>query len=130
MLAPEKAQAESGEALSIKRGGDYATLSTIAAAVTTGLTALMHWVAEWAGAPDDDVAVRINTKFVDEMLSPDDIKAMLLAYQGGALSLDSFLTAMQSGGRIAADVDLEDEKEAIRDGALTGGDDDAIQPAV
>ena len=129
MLAPEKAQAESGEALAIKRGGDFAVLSAVAAGVSRKINALLYTMLEWASL-DGDVAFTLNNKFVDEALSPDEIRALLLAYQGGGMSLDTLLWNLQRGGRIPEEVTVDDEKEKIKDGADAGAlNPDGTDPA-
>lgn len=120
MLSPEKGQAESGHALQLRQGAEHASLNTLSDNLSLGLTVLLLYMLDWAGR-DIDAAVSVNADFSSPMLSAQEITALLAAWQGGAISLDTFLYNMKRGGRINDQQSIDDEKEAIRDGDGMGG---------
>ena len=119
MLAPEKSQVESGHALQLRQGAEFASLNTLAAELSQGLTALLYYMADWAGL-EVDLTAQVNTNWSHPLLSAQEITALLAAWQGGAISLETFLYNMRRGGRINDQRTDDDELEAIRDGDMAG----------
>ncbi len=55
----------------------------------------------------------MNTDFVSTEISPQQITALMQAYQGGGISHDTFIYNMVQGEVTPPDVTVEQEKELI-----------------
>ena len=106
---------KAAETARIESSGESATLSTIANACEALLTQLLQWAAAWEGS-DDEVSIKLNRDFLDTKLDPQALTALLALWQGGGISLDTFLHNMQKGEILPKDTDIEDEKELIAEG--------------
>lgn len=116
MLAPEKAQAESGLALSIRSNGESGALARVSVAASSALTKAVQYMSMWMGideAASEEISLKLNTQFVDERLAGADISALLQAWQSGAMSLDTLIYNFQRGGRLPDGKSIDDEKDDI-----------------
>jgi hypothetical protein len=66
-------------------------------------------VAAWENKPFEDLEVYINEDYVDIKLAGPDITALMSAYQGGALSLDSLIWNLSQGERLPNGRTIDDE---------------------
>lgn len=112
MLAPEKSSPESGFALQLRQGSEFASLNTIAHNISHGLSVLLLYMVDWAGVEVEPIAT-VNTDFENVMLGAQEITALLAAWQGGAISLETFLFNMRRGKRIDDQRTIDDEILAI-----------------
>ena len=117
MLQNPSSGIKAAETARIEASGESATLSTIANACEALLTQLLQWASIWEGS-SDEVSVRLNRDFLDTKLNPQELTALLATWQGGGMSLDTFLTNLQKGELLPKGIDIEDEKTLI----LQGGD--------
>ena len=105
------------ETARIEQSGESATLSTIANSVESALTIALKIAAMWQGA-SDDVTVKLNRDFLDTSLAAQDLTALLQAYMGGAISLDTFLYNLKKGEKLPKDRTVEEEKGMIENREL------------
>lgn len=113
MLASPKKAAESGDALSIRRGGETSSLMRVSLAVSLAYTRALQLMAIWSGADPQAANVKLNTQFVDERLSAQEIAAVVGAWQSGAMSKETAIYNLQRGGRVAENISVADEIERI-----------------
>lgn len=113
MLAPERAQVESGVALAIRHGGENGALLRVCNAVSAGLTKALQLFATWNGGDPDKVSYKLNPQLADDKIDPATISALLAAYQAGGISKETFIDNLARGGRLPEGRTVEDEKEAI-----------------
>ncbi len=97
-----KAGVETAAALRLRFAADGATLTTIAQTVGDGLARALRWSAEWAGLPGEAVNLEMNKDFLPEMLSAQDLRALLELWQGGAISHDDVIANLKRGDVVAA----------------------------
>lgn len=113
MLAPEKAQAESGYALDVRRTGETASLARVAGAVSNALTAALRYATAWLGEEPTQTKYQLNRIYAAERIDAPTITALLAALQAGQISYETFFTNLQRGGRIDEETTAEDEKDKI-----------------
>lgn len=74
-------------------------------------TAALKFAADWASSKSDDVNFDLNSDFIETRLSPQEITALVMAWQQGAFSRRTLHENLQRGEIIPPDRTLEDEKE-------------------
>jgi hypothetical protein len=122
MLAPEKRQAETNEALETKRGGENSVLSTLAASVEMSLIQALQFMAEWVGAKPQEASIELNKAYVANKMDAPMLTAWLNMLQAGKISYATFYGALQRGELVPETQSAEDEKENIaQDGPALGG---------
>jgi hypothetical protein len=108
---------ETATAVRMRHAGEHASLTTIANASSDALSKCAQWSEWWLGAEkdfDEDLKVKLNTDFLAVPMSSEDAKAMMLLWQAGGVSYDTFFFNMQRGGLIPPGRTLEEEK-ALRE---------------
>jgi hypothetical protein len=118
MLAPEKAGVEAEGALKLRHSGESAVLTTIAKMVGAGLTRVLRIMADWEGI-DAEVSVEMNTDFIEMVMTPQEIDALVKAWQTGAISRQTLHENLQAGEIVAPDVTAEEEEARIGDAPPT-----------
>ena len=114
MLAGKMDQSTSAEVARINYSGETAALSNIAKSMSRGITKLLRMVARWenqAGA--ETISVHLNEDYVDSKLAAADITALMGAYQGGVLSLESLIWNLDQGERLPQGRSVEEEMALI-----------------
>lgn len=114
LFSDTRKTAESGEAKKIRLGSQQATLKSVAMTVAAGLEQCLRNIAIWGGLNPDDVSVMPNLDFVDHSLEPQEILALVSAWQAGAYSKQTLFENFQRGEVISADRTFEDEEEMIQ----------------
>ena len=114
MLSSRMDQSTSAEVARINYSGDTAALCNLSRSMSRGFTRLLRMVSYWDNLKGSDkVEVFLNEDFVDTKLAGKDITALMSAYQGGAMSLDSLLWNMSQGERLPSGRTVEEEASLI-----------------
>lgn len=124
MLAPEKRAAEAAETAAIHRQGEISVLSSLAQAVSIGLTKALEIARDWMGLADE-VIVKLNTDYLPSAMPAEDMQAYTEMLQAGAISHTAFLEALIEGERLRADTDPEEEQQRIVNDEFAGVENDA-----
>ena len=117
MLEVEKRQVESGEAARIHRSGENGILSNLCSSVSQAVTAALREIAVWMGADPGLVSYQINVDFGDGKIDPQSLSQIMLAYQQGVISADTFFYNLKRGDIYPQGWSLEKEQEAITERA-------------
>jgi hypothetical protein len=115
MFGSEGRQAESGEALRIRRATETATLASIAKNSAAGLQQALRHAAMWIGADPERVIVEPPESLVDESLTPEELNSLVKGWMDGAYSWGTLFENLQRGGIIDRDKTLEEEQKALED---------------
>jgi len=113
MLEAPRKGVEAAETARIRQAGESASLASMAISVAEGIEkALARWV-EWQGGNPDDVAVGVNTDYVAEPLTAQEVIALFSTYQAGGISWETFVYNLKRGEVLPPGVEAEDEMKLI-----------------
>ena len=112
MLSPETSQAESGEALAIRRGGENSALAKVADSVSRSVVLVLETLAEWEGIAGD-ISYSLNTDFLPSRMDPQELTALMSAWQAGGLTTPELFDRMKVGGIIRDDKSYEEHSQEL-----------------
>lgn len=113
VLMDERKLAEAAETAQIHRAGEASVLASLANAVSSGISGALKIMAEWVKADPSEVVFQLNTDFLPEGMDAAQVQALLLAWQGGAISYPTLFENLQKGEIIRAGKTAEDERAEI-----------------
>jgi hypothetical protein len=113
MLEAQKKAQEAAETAALHRIGEDATLASAAQAMSDGLTICLKTYIAWAGAPDDNASYKLNDDFLPLKMTPQELVAIVGAWQTGAISKQTMFANLKQGEIIADDADFETEETQI-----------------
>lgn len=108
---------KSAETARIDASSETATLSTIANTIDLAMENLLEIAAEWTGLAVSEF--NINRDFINVTLDAQSLLALLHTWQGGGISLDSFLYQLEKGELLPPNISAADEAGRIE---TTGND--------
>lgn len=111
-LQSQKAGVESGESIRLRQNAEASTLVRSVKLVERAIENALQSMAEWMG-DSQAVSVNLNVDFVDSQMSPQDIQALMMAWQSGGISHDTLLWNLKRGEILNPDTSVEDEKANI-----------------
>lgn len=115
MLEPQKKAPEAADSSSIRRKGEESMLAATAQTLSLGLTNVLKWFTQWAGATPDNVKFDFNRDFYPEPMTPEELNALVMAWQQGAISEQVLFENLQRGEVISRDHTLEEEQARKQD---------------
>jgi hypothetical protein len=113
MLEAQKKGVEAADTASIHRKGEESMLSAVAQTVSLGLEVALRWFAEWAKADPASISFKLNRDFYPAPMNPQQLTALIAAWQQGAISDQTLFENLQQGEIISQDTTLEDEQARI-----------------
>lgn len=112
MLETQRASVESSETQKQRVNGEMSVLAALANVISTAITKALMVMADWAGAAGE-VEYELNTDFVPEGMSAQELTALVSAWQAGAISSQVLFENLKRGEIIDGDDEFEDEQERI-----------------
>ena len=114
MLEEKTASVESDATLRTRSQGEQSQLAAMAHVLSMGLTKVLGWMAEWAGAAGN-VSVEINREFVPVGLTAQELTALVGAWQSGmpGTSDENVYRLMQKREMADPEVPFEVEQERL-----------------
>jgi hypothetical protein len=116
MLEPQRGAVESAEGQSIHRKGEESILATVSQTISIGMTQVMTWFADWAGATGE-IKIELNKDFYPAGMNPQMLTALLAGWQQGAYSDQTLFENLQQAEIINAETTLEEEQARIGESA-------------
>lgn len=113
IIEQTRSRVETAEASRIRQSGESGALTTISNNVSSGLTYAMKGLTEWMGLDSSGVFVTLNSDFMDVRMMPEEITALIKAYQSSTMSLDTLLWNFDKGELLPPGIAPEDEKLKI-----------------
>lgn len=115
--------AETATGAGIRASGEFSVLAQLSGNVSKVLSRACSFMLGWAGY--GPVNILLNTKYLPAKMTPQELQALVGAWQSGAISSQTFFYNLQQGELIAEDIDFETEQEYIKEdgpalGTLTG----------
>lgn len=103
--------AETATGAGIRSSGEFSILAQLAGNIGKVLTRACSFMLEWSGK--SPVTVKLNTDYLPAKMTPQELQALVGAWQSGAISSQTFFYNLQQGEIIAQDVDFDEEQENI-----------------
>lgn len=109
----EQGQGESGEARKLRLGAQRATLTSVALASAAGLEKALRYAAMFVGQNADEIVVKPNLQFVDQVMNPLDAANLVKVWQAGAISKLTLYENLQRGEVASSERTFEEEEVLI-----------------
>ena len=113
-LKPRASGAESAEAKSLDQVAQNSTTADVAITVSNELTKAINFCARWLGAAED-IEYKLNTDYNPTGLDAQKLTALVAAWQGGAISYDTFYENLQKGEIARTGINSEEEQGLLTD---------------
>jgi hypothetical protein len=122
LLEGQKKVGETAQAIELRQSGENSILGNIAVNVSASLTQVLRWAHWWNSteeSPDDvtteQVLVELNTDFSTKGLGPQEIQAIVAAWQANAISRETMTDLFRRGEVLPEGRSNDDEARLIRD---------------
>lgn len=112
LLTAEKKATETAQTAQIHRAGESSVLSSIASTISRALTQALTLFSKWAGS-DAECKVELNQEFLPPEMTPQELSALVSAWQTGAISMQVLFDQLQKKEVIASDLTLEEMQAQI-----------------
>jgi hypothetical protein len=115
LLEGQKNDAEAADTVRMRHSGDDSVLKNISTTVAQGLTEVLRTHVWWSTGAERDtkIEVALNAEFFAIRLSADDLRALMLSWQGGAMSFDTLYYNLQRGDLARPAIDVDQERSDI-----------------
>lgn len=119
MFASDQAtdKQETATAVRVRHSSKTASLKTIARRTATAFSKAMRMQAWWSNftedLSDETISATLDTRFVDTEMTPEKLKALVLAVQAGAISGETMYAELEKGELTRPGVTWEQEKATI-----------------
>ena len=100
LLAEPTRAAETEKTTRIKSSSETSILMGMVSTSSAALTQMLRWHAEWIGESPDDVTVTLNKEFFDTKLSPQELTALVAAWQSDAMTAHDLIWNLRHGDRL------------------------------
>lgn len=123
MLEPQAAGGEAADSASIRRKGEESMLGATAKNVSRGMTIVLRWLTEWAGADPGQVEFELNHDFYPVPMTPQMITTIMSGWQMGApgFSDQGVFAMLQKGEMIPKGETLEAEMARTENKRIESG---------
>ncbi len=112
LLATEKKDSETAQTANIHRAGEASVLSNIGRSIGILLSKALTIFSEWAGVRKP-VTVTMNDEFLPPTVTPQELTALVSAWQSGAISMQVLFAQLQKAELITSDLTLEEMQAQI-----------------
>ena len=127
LIEGQRKVGETAQAIELRQSGENSILGNIAVNVSASLTQVLRWAHWWNSteeSPDDgtteQVLVELNTDFSTKGLGPQEIQAIVAAWQAGAISRET-MTELFRRGEVRPEGRTNEEEEKLIAAAPVGG---------
>jgi hypothetical protein len=103
--------AETATGASLRSTGEFSVLAQLSDRVGKVLSRACSFMHLWAGL--QEVAIKLNTDYLPAKMTPQELQALVAAWQAGGISSMTLFNNLQQGELIAAEVTFEDEQANI-----------------
>lgn len=108
---------ETATGVSMRHGSDFASLRMIAQVVEQQVTFALKthcwWLSTEPLVANMDANVELNKVFFDQVITADELRALLMALQSQAISFETFYQRLANTGWTREGIDVQEELKAI-----------------
>lgn len=112
LLEDQKKGAETAESKRLQYSGENSILSTLAKTVSDGIKKNLEWARDWS-VTTGEITFELNTDFFDADLSPEELKALVDAWQKAAISKETLVFNIKRGELLPPGVSVDEEISKI-----------------
>ncbi len=123
LLESQKRVGETAQAIELRQSGENSILANVATSVSESLTQVMRWAYWWNSTEeipelvtDSQVLIELNTDFSTSGMTSDELKAIVAAWQAGAISQDKMLELFRKGEILPDGRTIQAEAALIQSG--------------
>lgn len=113
LLSDETSAQISRDTAIIQRAGEHSVLANIATTVADGWRRVLQYLAMWAGSPDADISVTLNTDFIPQGMTPGELSELISAVQAGKLSSRDLFALLQKRGVVRPDKTYDEHQDEL-----------------
>jgi hypothetical protein len=113
LLEDQKADAEAAATVKMRHSGENSVLAAIADTTGRGIRNCLTWYLAWLGQEAKDLDYAVNKDFFDEPMSPEDLKALVTAWQSGAIGGSALYWNIKRGERLPEDMTEDEWREDV-----------------
>ena len=120
LLEGQKKVGETAQAIELRQSGENSILGNIAVNVSASLTQVLRWAYWWNSTEDmpeditnEQVLLELNTDFSMKGMAPQEITAIVAAWQAGAISRDTMTDLFRRGEVLPEGRSTEEEMKLI-----------------
>ena len=114
-MLSDSVTAETATGASLRSTGEFSVLAQLSDRAGKVLSRACSFMHLWAGLPE--VAIKLNTDYLPSKMTPQELQALVGAWQAGGISSMTLFNNLQQGELIAAEVTFEDEQAQIAEQA-------------
>ena len=108
---------ETATAVRLRQSGDESILRTLVGAISAGLTKALQWSAWWMGfvadIEDEKVSLALNDQFLSMRMTPQEIQALVAAWQVGSISHETLYAEFVKGEIGEPGIEFDEELARI-----------------
>ncbi len=120
LLEGQKKVGETAQAIELRQSGENSILGTLATSLSASLTQVLRWAYWWNSTEDspeditnEQVLLELNTDFSTKGMAPQEITAVVAAWQAGAISRDTMTDLFRRGEVLPEGRSTEEEMKLI-----------------
>lgn len=114
ILAPEKPAPEAAETQMLRRAAENATLAGFTRTISRKLERVIRMFALWADPKAGDVTYSLNTDFLPQQMTAQEMTALMGMWQAGAITQSQLLHCLVDGEILSPALDIEAEIERTK----------------
>jgi hypothetical protein len=107
--------AETATGSSLRSSGEFSVLAQLAGHVGKVVSRACTFMHDWGGRGPVDI--NLNTDYLPQTMTPQELQALVAAWQSGAISSNTLFHNLKAGEIIAQNVEFEDEQTLIAESA-------------
>ena len=113
LLEKQRSGVEAAETARIRQSGEMSILGSLVSSVGSGFEIAARFIADWVNYNQDEVIIEMNTDFIKEKMGPQELTALVGAYQAGGISLETFVYNLEAGEMLAPGTTADEEMDRI-----------------
>jgi hypothetical protein len=115
ILATKGRYVEAAQTAQIQAEGESSIVGSMAASLEKAMSDLLTLKIKWSlGLQDEQAAVKLNTDYYGNGLTPADVQYLVQAMQSGGLSMEAYFYQLQRAGMYPEGWTFEDEMASIQ----------------
>jgi hypothetical protein len=112
-MLSDSVTAETATGASLRSTGEFSVLAQLSDRVGKVLSRACSFMHQWAGLPEVDI--KLNTDYLPAKMTPQELQALVGAWQAGGISSMTLFNNLKQGEIINSDITFEEEQARINE---------------